>query len=253
MTTNVFDGTVGTLATDSRWSIPFGRYVAYVDDANYDKLVVYENAVFMFAGKGAVIQSWKDWIATKPQSLESRPTVDGISVCIVHLPSKKVLFQARQDITHEGALFAGTGAFAAVTCWHVNRNVTRSVESAKLEDIFTGGDVKFVAADGSNNLGTKNQMQGVMTHISMVTKAIEDRGMIMDRKTGPGLSPAAPFKLKEVAAAANDGDGELQTFKAKIANGDLSPEAPCNGMYDRWTSEQEAQLDAALVQVFGMK
>ena len=40
---------------------------------------------------------------------------------------------------------------------------------------------------------------------------------------------------------------ELNELKAKIANGELTPDAPCNGMYDHWTSEAEGRLNGALI------
>jgi hypothetical protein len=179
--------------------------------------------------------------------------VDGISVCIVGMTANAVLFAAKQDITHEGALFAGTGALPAVTCWDKNRNATRSVESAKAVDVFTGGEVKYVdVASKANNLGPRGTPAAGSTHIGMVTQAIQERGIVMDRKTGAGGLPAAPFKLTDLAAA-NDGDDELTEMKAKIANGELTPEAPCNGMYDQWTPEEEARLNNALIDLFQMK
>lgn len=66
-----------------------------------------------------------------------------------------------------------------------------------------------------------------------------------------GGLPSAPFKLADLAAAAND--AELADFKAKIASGELTPEAPCNGMYDQWTPDQEAKLNAALQKALGIR
>ena len=65
----------------------------------------------------------------------------------------------------------------------------------------------------------------------------------LDRRTG------VPFKLSSQLAAAND--GELKDLQAKIANGEITPEAPCDGMYSEWSAEEKSRLKGVLADVFG--
>lgn len=54
-----------------------------------------------------------------------------------------------------------------------------------------------------------------------------------------------------VANAAND--EELALIKQKISSGDLSANAPCEGMYKEWSAEERADLKKTLGEVFGWK
>lgn len=58
---------------------------------------------------------------------------------------------------------------------------------------------------------------------------------------------AVPFKLKDLAAS-ND---EVRELQAKIANGDLSADAPSAGMHNTWTEDQKVRVKAALKDIFG--
>ena len=58
-----------------------------------------------------------------------------------------------------------------------------------------------------------------------------------------------PFKLSELAA----NDKEMKELQTKIANGELHPEAPCDGMYSEWSIEQTTRLKSALAGVFSWK
>jgi hypothetical protein len=245
MTTNVFDGNAGLIATDSRWSISWSKWVVYVDDVRFEKIERYLTSAFMFAGQGLKIQEWKNWIRSAPQDDTSMPTCDGLSVCIVDTARNVVTFSERQDIVKDGAYFAGSGSRFAYVCWDRNRNAQKSVETAKTVDIFTGGEVKFLdAKSGQHNLyhGTVN------VTIDMVGKAIETRGMVMEIAAGTPQS-GIPFKLSELAA----NDKEMKELQAKIANGELHPEAPCDGMYSEWSDDQTKRLKTALAGVFSWK
>ena len=58
-----------------------------------------------------------------------------------------------------------------------------------------------------------------------------------------------PFKLRDMAA----NDAGLKEIQGRIANGELSPTAPCDGMYSEWTGTQKANLKSVLGDVFGWK
>lgn len=241
MTTNVFDGIQGVIATDSRWSVLWGRRLIYVDDSRFEKIERFRDFAFMFAGKGSIIQLWKNWIRSAPPDMTGMPQCDGISVCIVNVDTKKVVFSERQDIVKDGAYFSGTGSRYAYLCWEKNRNPQKSVESAKSVDVFTGGEVKYLDMnDGSHNLHAVTED----VTIEMVSKAIESRGMVME--IASASKQAAPFKLSDIAAH----EAELQEIKELISNGSLSPEAPCDGMHSEWSRDDKERLKEALATVF---
>ncbi|MDR6524581.1 hypothetical protein J2789_007297 [Variovorax paradoxus] len=245
MTTNVYDGAAGMLTTDSRWSVTYGKYVVYVDDARFEKLECFGDTVFMFAGKGAAIQQWKTWIRSSPGDDSQMPPHDGMSVCVVDANTNTVLFSARQDIVKEGAYFTGSGSIHAATCWTTNRCALRAIETAKERDFYTGGEVKFF-----NTKTRENNLYAPTNEVTMdmVRHAINERGVVMELATNKGLSP--PFKrLPDLAA----NDAELQDLSGKLANGELQPEAPCDGMISEWSEDQKSKLSAVLGKVFGWK
>ena len=246
MTTNVFDGNAGMLATDSRWSIPWGSHrIIYVDDAQFDKIELYEDTAFVFAGKGDGVQVWKNWIRSRPTDLSLRPNVEGVSICMVDVPTGAIEEFSRGDnIVREGAYFAGSGKLHAYKCWDANRDAVKSVATAKQMDYCTGGETKFLElATRSHNLSYPT----VNVTVEMVARAIDERGTVVDISVGN--SGVVPFNLKDIAA----NDGELASLKAKIASGEISPEAPCDGMYTEWTDGQKSKLDNALSRVFKLK
>jgi hypothetical protein len=243
MTTNVFDSNAGMIATDSRWSITWGRWVSYLDDAQFHKIELNRNFAYMFAGDGARIQEWKNWIRSNPLSLKYRPPTSKMAVCMVDTDAGEVTFMDKLDIVNGGGYFAGTGAMLAFTCWASNGCAETSVKTAMNFDIYTGGEVKFFnAASKKHNLHLVSRD----VDIYQVSKAIQERGIIMELQS-KNINAQAPFTL---ATAANDGASRAE-FVQKIASGELTPIAPCNGMYSDWTTEQETRLNAALTKAFG--
>ncbi|MBA2674006.1 hypothetical protein [Ramlibacter sp.] len=246
MTTNVYDSNVGLMATDSRWSVEYGNYLIYVDDTRFDKIERYGDAVFMFAGDGHRIQAWKTWIRSAPGDDSQMPDCEKMCVCIARASDKAVLFKERQDIVKDGGYFAGSGSRYAYVCWNENRDGQRAVESAKTFDSSSGGDVKFFDfVSGDHNLF--NPTKDVQ--VQDVIDALNDRGMVMEIAMNAN-EQKAPFKLKDVTAA---NDPALKEAQGKLANGELSPTAPCDGMYSEWTADQKSKLKGVLGDVFGWK
>lgn len=240
MTTNVFDGNAAVMATDSRWSIRHGKYVIYLDDTGFEKIELRNQHAFMFAGNGLRIQEWKSWIRSDPKDDSTQPAEEGICVCVVSMDTKQVKFSVKQDVEREGGFFAGSGSTYAVPCWLVNKDAKRAVDTAKQSDIFSGGEIKFFNfATGAHNLGYPS---GDIT-IQMVVEAINKRGLAMTTN----VNSTQPFPF---AVAAND-NPELAEIRQKIANGELSANAPCDGMYNEWTKEEKSSLKRALGDVFG--
>lgn len=246
MTTNVYDSNVGLMTTDSRWSYQYRQWLIYIDDARFEKIERYKNAIFMFAGNGQKIQSWKTWIRSAPTSDVDQPDCELMCVCIADQESKAVLFQDRQDIVRDGGFFAGSGSIPAYMCWSVNQDARKAVESAKAFDFSSGGDVKFLDfATGTHNLFTPTTRD---MHINDVNIAIATRGNVMEIALNNQVN-SPPFKLSELAA----NDAGLKDVQGRIASGEISPTAPCDGMYSEWTGAQKASLKNVLGDVFGWK
>lgn len=240
MTTNVFDQPGQVLATDSRWSIQCGKWLLYVDDAQFDKIELYKSTAFMFAGCGRGVQSWKNWIRSEPTDDSNMPPVERIAVCVIETTSGTVKFAEKQEIVRDGGYFAGSGARHAYVCWNENRDALRCIDTAKSIDPCTGGETKYVKCAGTaHNLSYPT----VDTTIEMVNQAVNERGMVMELAKSGG----APFKLKDVAA----NDTSLRDAQAKIAAGELSVEAPCDQMYNTWSDQEKSQLKNVLSGVFG--
>jgi len=245
MTTNVFDGRVGSIATDSRWSVQRGRWLLYLDDTNFDKVEIFKTTAFMFAGKGRLIEQWKLWIRSEPADDSGQPPVEGISINGIDMETSAIRYAEGKSITHESSIFAGSGALHAVRCWAANRDARRSVETAKQFDPATGGEVKYVDfKTKQHNLGSNIFAPSTIDDID---RAVATRGSIMD--IGTLKTGAIPFKLSELAA----NNAEIKQIQADIAAGKLSAEAPCEAMYSEWTPEEKGKLKAFLGDVFGWK
>lgn len=244
MTTNVYDSTKGLMTTDSRWSVRHGDYLIFIDDARFEKIERYEDAVFMFAGNGQKIQAWKTWIRSRPADQSGMPPCEQMCVCIARFSTRDVLFAERQDIVRNGGHFAGSGSRFAFECWERNACARQAVESAKQFDYLSGGDVKFVDfTSGEHNLfSLANDVQ-----IGDVGKALAIRGNVMKIAVNSTSVAQPPFKLADLAA----NDADLQDVQARIASGDVSPTAPCDGMYSEWTDAHKSKLTAVLSDVFG--
>ncbi len=240
MTTNVYDSKTGVMATDSRWSHIFGSRIVYVDDLAYSKIEIFKTSAFMFAGAGEMIQSWKDWISSAPTDASQMPGYDGVCVCVVDIPTKNVRFKQPQDITKDGGYFAGSGSMPAYRCWAVNGDARRAVTSASLSDPYSGGMVRHI--DLNTMAGNLEIGPVVRQRIDDVRKAVLERGMVMTI-----AHPAAPFPLSKLAA----NDVEAAEVREAIASGQISPAAPCDGMYTEWTDEQKCEFKDVLSDIFG--
>lgn len=242
VTTNVYDGLSWTIATDSRWSQQCGRWLFYVDDAEFHKIEIANKVAFMFAGRGRRIQEWKDWIRSGPTKA-NRPEFDGICIYAVEISSKKIRICEGLPIVRQDSAFGGSGARHAFSCWESNKDARKSVDTAKKFDPATGGATKFFNLDtGEHNLNVQNVF--AETSIDGVDRAIATRGMIMDISN---VISSVPFKLSEVAA----NNEEVRDIQSKFANGEISADAPSDAMYSVWTDEQKIRVDKALGEIFG--
>jgi hypothetical protein len=244
MTTNVRDSISGLFAADSRWSIdlrPEGlEAIVFVDSAAYSKILMTANLAYMFAGRSNVIDLWKAMIdvAERDGKLDwSLLPVNGMAVSVVGLADAQVKFEFGHEIrlpdaSASEASFAGTGSVAACTCWTVNKDPRKAVETAKGSDIFTGGNVRYLEFLSKNN--------NLIADSSLITlqNAFAKEGMIMETKLGVA---STPVPLKD--ALAKQG---LAAALLKIESGELSPTAPCDAVYNNWPTKERNKLVAAM-------
>lgn len=242
MTTNVLDVNSGVLASDSRWSIETPSFLAFVDDTGFDKIAIYRHLGFMFAGSSRLIQGWKDWIVASPSSGDVLPDVESegeaIALSITDLERRIVMFEHGQDIQHPVARFAGTGARHAFMCWSANNCAKTAVESAKIMDCYSGGEVKFLHC-----VSLQHNLSDCASFKTVGTKFLE-KGMIMYKAHAAGV---IPFK----DAAAND--PAVERLRQEIASGKAVASAPCDAMYNSWTAAEKSRLGRVLNQALQVK
>lgn len=251
MTTIVYDGAKGVLAADTRWSKQIPGYFIWIDEPLCPKIANLDTPkgsfAFLFAGFGATIQVWKDWIKSNPSSLDGRPEPHGMATCIVNRATlqMKSLGKGRVDTPRSNIYFAGTGGSYAYSCFSQNSCAKLSVATASSMDKATGGVVHYldIAAEDHNFLSLSGQRE---LSIFDVSQLILTEGMVM--KTTSKVLPDAPFKLKD---AVNDDAENLRDIQAQLASGSIALDAPCDSMHGRWSDEEVTELDKTLTEIFG--
>jgi hypothetical protein len=127
-------------------------------------------------------------------------------------------------------MFAGSGAWPAYTCWSRNKDALKAVESAKLADRYSGGNVKFLKLDTCDqNLNRPDDFESIKDELLT-------RGMVMYFQNPPHVS------VKEAAA----NDKVLADALEKVASGQVSLTAPCPSAANAWSPQQLDSLDEVL-------
>lgn len=246
MTTTVYDKAQSMVACDSRWSIPGDFGVLYVDEAPFQKIEVFRDRVFVFAGRAPVIDLWKKYLRAASNGLNvPQPSLEGIALLIAETGTGALVDSYQQDIMlpdpmSPETVFAGTGSTHAARCWIANKCPKRAVESAMNYDVYSGGEVRFLELlTGNSNL---IECQG----IESLGQAFIEKGMVMftrnDQEKGP-----IPFKD---AAAMDPAVAEL--YHGKAANGSLiqDVQAPCDGVFNKPLPEDEMRISETLRKIF---
>ncbi|RTF27157.1 hypothetical protein D9B84_00640 [Serratia marcescens] len=246
MTTTVYDKVNRLIVTDSRWSkllddVGYPGHVAYVDDTGFGKLAVRDDHVLTLAGNGLLIQHWKQWWAGDLSEQRPPILIDGqeaISLHIVKISTNEIIFDigeklSAQTVDDDGnkvinAVFAGTGAYHAGGVWLKSGCARTALEAAKIGDICTGGQLRYVDFDSG-----KQDIESEILLISEVAEAFLEKGMIMD--TNNPLSQPVPITEQEVTH-----------IRQLIANGDITPCAPTGGKPVVWDEKSIARLDHAI-------
>jgi hypothetical protein len=235
MTTNVYDGVVKLMTTDSRWSYQDNGVLFFIDDTGFDKIELTHNRAYMFAGNGALINAWKLWLRSVPTNMGAHPPVDGIAVCMVRTSDGTIAFEHEQGIKCDNARFSGSGSIYAYECWSANGNARKAVETAKGADRLSGGHVKFL------ELGSLEHNLNRDSDISYVADAFSTRGKYM-------ILSASQQAMPVNEAAANE--GKVEEIARKIVNGEIAMTAPCDSMYREWTADDKHRLQDALAEAF---
>lgn len=243
VTTNVYDGAKQLLSSDSRWSVkhPSGDFIVYVDDAGFDKIETARGHAFLFAGLASTIQNWKSFIRSEPTGSVGHPSIDQIALLIVDMQTGTVVDHVGQDILlptpeEPTTSFAGTGSSHAADCWLVNGCAKTAVESAKGFDLYSGGSVKYFEL---NTL--VNNLQNTIDYDEL-RQAFTAQGMVMYTANSQKQLPVNEAAVNDVRVA---------EICESIANGQLSPTAPCDAMYNRASTEEKRRLAATLDKIFG--
>lgn len=245
MTTNVYDKTAGTLASDSRWSfrliedgpIRITAALLYVDDTGFEKIELQPDYSYIFAGPSDLIDRWKKWINSPTRNVERPPGVaNDFALCIVETKTGSIMYEHGQRVKDDEYRFAGTGAIPAHTCWISNKCAKKAVESAKANDIFSGGDVKYLELRSqAHNLNQEGTYESI-------NKLTLQKGMVMYLS-----GTKAPIPVEEAAAK----DPRIKELVGKIAKGDVAAEAPCGLDTIVWTEGDVQRLNSALGKMYG--
>lgn len=228
MTTNVFDVQKKILASDSRWSIGTDFAIIYVDDTDFDKVAIGDDLSFTFAGNAQKIGEWKSWLASPNRVMLPFPHPNGISICAVEMQSFKMVFKrGQQEI--DDAFFAGTGTEPASGCWKSNKDAKRAVETAKLIDRYSGGDVKFFdMPSNDHNLSAQKSYE-------FSIQQLQERGVVMYHQQ-------QSVSIKEASA----NDPRVAELSRKIMSGEVSLNAPCPSVHTHWDDSEIADLNKVL-------
>lgn len=235
MTTNIVDLESGLLTSDSRWSIqPTGlNFLIFIDDTNFDKIAIghHQNLAFIFAGNGMLIELWKNAVSTGTPAIGTLPfSLNGQSIAIGIIKlgdAPEMIFSKNHDIAKGPASFAGSGSRHACECWLVNKCAKKAVGSASKLDFYTGGEIKYLElSTRNNNLSNTASMSDVHSHLLQ-------RGTVMYTS-----KPNESMAIEQAAA----NDPNVKAVVDQMASGELTANAPCDGMYNDWHEREQQEL-----------
>lgn len=247
MTTTIYDKQSGLITCDSRWSIPDDRFgVLYVDDADFSKIEIVNNHVFVFAGRANVISAWKIFLRAQASGMRlPEPTMDGIAALVAELGTGALKYYTGQDIewpdsVNPTTLITGTGSIHAARCLEVNKCPRKAVSSAMKYDLCTGGVVRYVELQsGNHNL---NSCVGFKS----LTQAFLEKGMVM---FNGNQIEKGPVPFKDAVAI----DPAVADWHQKLSTGSVldSVQAPCDAMFNKPSAAEREGMTNVLKDIFG--
>jgi hypothetical protein len=238
MTTNVFDVTAGQLTSDGRWSFEKLDWLVFVDDTGYDKMIFDDELGFAFAGNVSKINIWKEWVAGGRKGPEPMGHLDQMQLIIVNMASGVLEFASDYILfSHAGnvleALYGGSGGPSAKDCWNSNRCARTAIDSAKSNDVYSGGETKFLLRETRQNNLTNN------IAVTEINEQCKQRGLMMNLKN--------PLNTVLVKDAANDPSNPIaQSVATEVMQGKAEMSAPFPGMHLPWTQEKKSELASVL-------
>jgi len=245
MTTNVYDRLIAVMASDSRWSIDAQNLIWYVDDTGYDKIFYNDDLALMFAGSSILIDQWKNWFKQQAEDLHQLNSIpeltrnnQSIAICIALRTSNQVLFEYGASIKTEHLIVAGSGANYANNCWQSNQYPIRAIQSAKNQDIYSGGIEKYYYLLNSEN----NICDDVS--LDVINQCLFERGFVMYKS-----SDSTAIPMKEPAK----NDEKVQDLIQQLNSGGLSANAPYEKMGQAWPAKKVAELKKVLKNHFNNK
>lgn len=235
MTTNVYDGFSGVMATDSRWSRILPNAFIFVDESNFEKIMIAGKLSFMFAGDMKMIYDWKDWGKNSPK-ISNMPLVnENIAVCIVDSETNVIIYEYGQEVRNN-ARFAGSGYTHALSCWETNKSAIRAVETAKVFDFRSGGAVKYFDFINKKH----NISEGSSLSYDDAMKQMKERGKVMI---------FSPNNQSTVVDLKDCTDPMVQGFVSDVAAGNATLEAPFTAAAS-WSPDDAQKLKQALSSYF---
>jgi len=252
LTTNIFDRVIPKLASDSRWSISINdsagmqKFICYIDDSGCDKIISVNGISYMFAGNAALIQKWKDWLLSNPNSSKDMPDMEdsnnptqiNIAICAVNEITHKIEIECRQVNKLPDVISTGTGGEFALECWKINKDPCKAVNSAIQKDPYSGGAVKFI-----NLLDNSHNLQNNASFIDIIN-LMREEGFIMYSS-----KQSSPIRVAE--AAKNDSD--VLDLVNNLASGNANICAPYPGMDTPWSDEEKVELKTSFDRIFSTK
>lgn len=148
-------------ATDSRWTIKVKGNddnelgIIMLDDTGFNKIELCNKTALLFAGSADLINEWKKYFF---REIDERPPMfldKDKSVAWVVIDFRGQIISSRHEMAitdYESYYFMGTGSGFAYECWRNNKCIVKSVDSAKSNDKFSGGETKFIKRDFASNL-----------------------------------------------------------------------------------------------------
>jgi hypothetical protein len=245
MTTNAIDRSSKILASDSRWSVQLSvDEILYVDDTNFDKIMVRGRSGIICAGYLPFIDEWRQWFAHPAPLTQPLPQTSGknplggdadISICLLQGRSGTLkIFNGTYSPFADIALFTGTGSTFALRCFSDNRCAKRSVSTAISNDYFSGGNV--LHADLTNGKHNLSKTPATMADMEL---AYVNKGIVMNTKT------------RNTVAYSEWMNNPGQPAAVIAAHGASMLSAPTGQPPRQWTSTEREELHLALVEMLG--
>lgn len=252
VTTTVYDIDGRQVSSDTRWSANLvlsdgKKYVAYVDDCEFEKIADLTNSVLVLAGNGVLIAQWKKWWYTSRDPKTLPPTdINGqnvISLLIIDKLKDEIIFDAGNkkamfcyETERVISVFSGSGDIHAASCWDLNRCAKKAIETASNADIYTSNIVRFV----DFNSGETN-LEHTEFNYQCIVDAIMERGFVVNISTSPAANEVGvPLSQDKVS----------KEIKEMLASGKAVASAPVPGIGKfQWNQEQKDKLAKAIERV----